>query len=210
MAAFLTSSVSCGIGVGAGVAGFALEVDGHPVAEAVLHVPVQGVVGGVDLTADEPLRERRVGPVKGLVEVLAPGEQLPGLPGPESGTVGVGLRIIGCGDNGVGGELGRWGKSAVLVQQVFEGVALLVALHGAPGAVAVEPGVSWDMVNLIIHRSFLRGMPVTAALPVRCARRGAGPITDVPQRAVPEYKPNAWPCHRMCHLSHRSPRTAFI
>ena len=44
-----------GVGVGAGVAGFALEVDGDPVPEPVFDVPVQGVVGGVDLPADEPL-----------------------------------------------------------------------------------------------------------------------------------------------------------
>jgi len=51
--------------------------------------------------------------------------------------------------------------------------------------VAVEPGVSWDMVNLIIHRSLLRGMHV--AVPCSAALRGSGqrPITDIPQRAVP-------------------------
>ena len=67
-----------GVRVGAGVAGFALEVDGHPVPEPVLHVAVQGVVGGVDLAADEPLGERRVGPVQGLGEVLAPGRAVHG------------------------------------------------------------------------------------------------------------------------------------
>ena len=72
-----------GVGVGAGVAGFALEIDGHPVPEPVLDVAVQGVVRGVDLAADEPLRERRVGPVQRLGEVLGPGEQFTGLPGPE-------------------------------------------------------------------------------------------------------------------------------
>ncbi len=154
------------VGVGAGVAGFALEVDGHPVAEPVLHVPVQRVVRGVDLAADEPLRERRVGPVQGLREVLVPGQQLAGLLRPESGAVGVGLGVIVRADHGVRGEVLRGGKLAVLMQQVFKSVALLA---WRLAAVAVEPGVSWDMVNLIIHRSLLRGRPVTWPSPARAA-----------------------------------------
>src|SRR5919205_1835436 len=58
-------------------------------------------------------------------------------------------------------------------------------------AVAVEPGVSWDMVNLIIHRSLLRGAPVPAfARPhgvghtVWPRRGGQRPVADAPQRAV--------------------------
>ena len=78
------------IRVGAGVAGLALEVDGHPVAVAGLDVAVQRVVGGVDFAVLEPGGERRVGPVKGLRERLAPGQQLAGLLGPEGGAVGVG------------------------------------------------------------------------------------------------------------------------
>ncbi|GAB12123.1 hypothetical protein ARGLB_008_01460 [Arthrobacter globiformis NBRC 12137] len=38
---------------------------------------------------------------------------------------------------------------------------------------AVEPGVSWDMVNLIIHRSLLRGAPVPAV--ARRTASGNGP-----------------------------------
>ena len=113
-----------GVRVGAAVAGFALEVDGHPVPEPVLHVPVQGVVGGVDLAADEPLGEGRVGPVQGLGEVLAPGEHFTGLPGPESGPVGVGLRIIRRGDHRVRGEVFRGSELPVLVGEVLEGVAV--------------------------------------------------------------------------------------
>ena len=113
-----------GVGVGAGVARLALEVDRHPVPVAGLDVPVQGVVRGVDLAADEPLRERRVGPVQGLGEVLGPAQQLAGLLRPERGTVRVGLGVIGGGDHRVRGELGRGRETAVLLRQVFEGIAL--------------------------------------------------------------------------------------
>ena len=112
------------VGVGAGVAGLALEVDGHPVPVAGLDVPVQGVVGGIDLAADEPLGERRVGPVQRLGEVLGPAQQLAGLLRPEGGTVGVGLGVLGGRDHGVRGELGRGRETAVLLGQVFEGIAL--------------------------------------------------------------------------------------
>ena len=114
-----------GVGVGAGVAGLALEVDGHAVAEPVLHVPVQGVVRGVDLAADEPLRERRVGPVQGLGEVLVPGQQLAGLLRPEGRAVGLGLGVGFRANHGVGGEVFGRGELAVLMQQVFKSIALL-------------------------------------------------------------------------------------
>ena len=48
-----------GVRVGAGIARFALEVDGDAVPVAGLDVAVQRVVGGVDLAPDEPLGERR-------------------------------------------------------------------------------------------------------------------------------------------------------
>ena len=54
-----------GVGDRAGVAGLALEVDRDPVAQAVLDVPVDAVVGDVELAAHEPPRERRLGPVEG-------------------------------------------------------------------------------------------------------------------------------------------------
>ncbi len=66
------AAVQVGVGDGAGVARLALPVDGHLVAPAGLHVPVQAVVGDVELAADEPLRERRVRPVEHLVPLLAP------------------------------------------------------------------------------------------------------------------------------------------
>ena len=65
-------ALEVGVGDGAGVAGLALEVDGDPVAVAGLDVAVDAVVGDVELAADEPLRERRVVPVEGALEVLRP------------------------------------------------------------------------------------------------------------------------------------------
>ena len=67
-------ALQLGVGDGAGVAGLALEVDGHPVAVAGLDVPVDAVVRRVELAADEPLGERRVVPVEGAGEVGGPGE----------------------------------------------------------------------------------------------------------------------------------------
>jgi hypothetical protein len=63
-----------------------------------------------DFATVEPFGERRVGPVQGVVEVFAPGEQLAGLIGPESRAAGVGLCVVGSGDNGVGSEFGLGAK----------------------------------------------------------------------------------------------------
>jgi hypothetical protein len=41
-------------------------------------------------------------------------------------------------------------------------------------AAAVELGVSWDMVNLIIHRSLLRGPAVARPQPSAYAASGSG------------------------------------
>ena len=61
-----------GIADVAAVAGLALPVDGDAVAVAGEHVPVEAVVGDVQLAVLEPGRERRVGPVEGLRERLVP------------------------------------------------------------------------------------------------------------------------------------------
>jgi len=63
-----------GVGDVAGVTGLAHEVDGYLVAATGLDVAVDAVVRGVQLSADEPLGKRRIAPVEGLVEVLAPGQ----------------------------------------------------------------------------------------------------------------------------------------
>ena len=155
------------VGVGAGVAGLALEVDGHPVPVAGLDVPVQGVVGRVDLAADEPLRERRVGPVQRLGEVLGPAQQLAGLLRPERGTVGVGLGVLGGGDHRVRGELGRRRETAVLLRQVFEGIAL-GRLRGRGAGCLLGHGEP--------HHSSIRAARPFASPPRRaaCATSGGG------------------------------------
>ena len=50
----------------------AAPVEGDAVAVAGLDVAVDAVVGDVELAADEPLGERRVGPVEHLVPLLGP------------------------------------------------------------------------------------------------------------------------------------------
>ncbi len=107
----------------------ALEVDGDPLAVAGLDVPVDAVVGDVELAVGEPRRERRVAPVQDLGEVLAPGDVLPRLVGPEALEVGVGLveqlglpdRLLG--ERGVRRELLRGVVRAV--RQVRHGRLLL-------------------------------------------------------------------------------------
>ena len=90
-----------GVGDRAGVVlGLALPVVGHLVAVTVLDVPVDAVVGDVELAADEPLRERLVRPVEDLGPLLRPGQPL-GLLGPEGQPVGIGLVV------GLGRDVGR-------------------------------------------------------------------------------------------------------
>ncbi|MNI64954.1 hypothetical protein D3C73_1204300 [compost metagenome] len=83
-------------------------------------MPVQRVVRSVDLAAHEPLGERRVGPVKGLGEVLIPRQQLTGLLGPERGTVRLRLCIGVSTRHRIGGKLRRRCEFAVLVEEVFK------------------------------------------------------------------------------------------
>ncbi len=109
-----------GVGDGAGVAGLALEVDGDPVAVAGLDVAVDAVVGGVELPADVPPREGRVGPVEGLGEVLLPVQALAGLPRPEAEPVGGGLLVQPGPGDGVAGELLGRGEPAALDGQVLQ------------------------------------------------------------------------------------------
>ncbi len=103
-----------GVGDRAGVAGFALPVVGDLVAPARGHVAVETVLRHVELAPAEPLGERQV-PVEHGVEVLRPGEQLPGLAGPERLVVRLGLLVQGA---VVGerrrGEVGRRREGASL------------------------------------------------------------------------------------------------
>ena len=115
-------AVQVGVGDGPGVARLALEVDGDAVAVAGLDVAVHAVVGGVELAAHVPLRERRAAPVKGGLEVLAPGHVLPGLFGPEALVVGLGGGIhLGRAVRGRR-ELVGGGEGVVLLQHVRQGL----------------------------------------------------------------------------------------
>ena len=116
-----------GVGDGTGVTdGLADEVDGDLVAAAGLDVAVHAVVGRVQRAADVPLRERRVGPVEDLGERLGPGQALR-LLGPEA------LAVLRGGVVGVGGEVGVLREvrgrleAAVLLEQVRQGLVVLLA-----------------------------------------------------------------------------------
>jgi len=69
-------------------------VHSDAISEARLHVPVEAVVGGVQLAAHEPLVERRVGVVEHASPALEPGE-LGRLARPPRLKVAVGLLIDG-------------------------------------------------------------------------------------------------------------------
>ena len=116
-----------GVGDVAGVVlGLTHPVEGDLVAGAVLDVPVDAVPGGVDLAADEPLRERGVVPVEDLVPLGLPVETL-GLLLPEAEAVGLGVVVRLRGEVGVLGELVRRLEPALLGGQVGQGLARLVA-----------------------------------------------------------------------------------
>ena len=97
----------------------AAPVERDAVAVAGLDVPVDAVLGHVELAADEPLGERRVAPVEHLVPLAGPLQGL-GLLGPEP--LGIALRPLvhrGVGDDRVLGEAGGR-REGLLVQQPLE------------------------------------------------------------------------------------------
>jgi hypothetical protein len=107
----------------------AAPVEGDALAQAVLDVAVQAVVGGVELAVLEPLVERRVGVVEDLLEVGEP-VQRPCLLRPPALEVLGRLLVLGeVGDQRRGGEvLGR--VEALLIEEIaqllLEGRALAV------------------------------------------------------------------------------------
>ena len=111
-----------GVGEVAGVVlGLADPVEGHPVAVALLDVPVDAVVRRVELAADVPLRERGVVPVEHPVPLGVPAQPL-GLLGPEGLAILVGPRVRLLLEVGVGREvLGRL-EAPVLLEQVRQGL----------------------------------------------------------------------------------------
>jgi hypothetical protein len=112
-----------GVGDLAGVAGLTFEVVRDLVAEAVLDVPVDAVVGRVQLAVGVPLGERRIAPVQRLGRLDRPGQPL-GLLGPEPLEIGGGP-FVGVGlEVGVRGQVGGWLEPALLVHQVRQGLRL--------------------------------------------------------------------------------------
>ncbi len=161
------------VGEAAGVARLALPVDGDPVPVAGGDVPVEAVLGDVQLAVAEPARKRRVRPVEGLGERGLPMQELPGLLGPEPEPVGRGgLGEVGRGDR-VGGELGARREPAVLVHQAVN------RIHGRryPRSTATVPGGR-------VESSGERDDPIGRRRPGRGAcdvlfRAGTAPRSDI-------------------------------
>ena len=80
------------IGDGPGVAGLALPVEGHPVAQAGVNVAVNTVDRHVEPAPHEPLGKGRIAPVQNVRPVSVPREVL-GLGGPEGMGICLGLVI---------------------------------------------------------------------------------------------------------------------
>ncbi len=93
-----------GEGQRARVARLTDPVVGHLVAEPALHVPIDAVVGDVELPTREPLRERQV-PLEGRLERLRPVDPLACELRPEALEVAFGLVVEPGRCVGLGGEL---------------------------------------------------------------------------------------------------------
>src|SRR5699024_7425624 len=100
-----------------GVTRFAFEVVRDTVAITRLDVPVDTVVRGVELAADVPLRERRVGPVEYVGERLRPGDPI-GLLCPEAEPVRIGGLVRRSRDIRITRERLRRIEAAILLEQV--------------------------------------------------------------------------------------------
>ena len=105
-----------GVRDGAGVSGFAFEVVGHAIAEAVLDMAIDAVVCGIEPSAHEPLRKGPVRPVEDRVEGSLPADALC-LFLPIADAVGGRLLVFDSLGIGCGGEV-RWGwERPVLVAE---------------------------------------------------------------------------------------------
>jgi hypothetical protein len=114
-------------------------VVGDLAAAAGGHVPVDGVVAGVQAAAHEPLGEREL-PLEDGLPGLEPVEEVAGLAGPEALVVGVGLVVERpVAHQGLGDEVGRRREGAVLDQVVLDGGALRLVGH-VPSSVRGSPG----------------------------------------------------------------------
>ena len=115
----LDLALEVGVGDRPGVAGLADPVVGDLVAEPALDVPVDAVVGDVELAADEPLGERQV-PLERRLERLDPVEPLAGEIRPEGLGIGLGAGVQVGRRVGLGGEGRVRRKGPVLGQEILD------------------------------------------------------------------------------------------
>ena len=109
-----------GVREAARVAGLALPVDRDAVAVAREHVPVEAVVGHVELAIAEPAGDGGFRPVEGLREGAVPVHEVARLLGPEGeAVIGRALVEFGTGDR-VRSEVGVGGEAALLVQKAVD------------------------------------------------------------------------------------------
>ena len=211
-----------GVGERAGVAGLALPVVGDLVAVAGLDVPVQAVVGDVELAADEPLGEGRVGPVEDLVPLLLPGEPRgpasPRTPSRSRAASLVGVRpTLACAASSSGGgndRPSRWVDSLMLGYLPFgapptgsprRGVGSR-AHRRTPGACRVSP-----VRRRRLARLCRRGLAGAAARQAAVAARVPGrPRSGCSPRRRPAAVPAALladPAWTAARLAERAVRT---
>ena len=113
------------VGVHLPVARLALPDDGGLVAPPVVDVPVDAVVGHVQLAADEPLGEGRAAPVQHCIPLPEP-VQLLSQPGPEPLRVGGGLRVnVRVGHVGRRREIGGRREAPLLLKQCVNTAGVL-------------------------------------------------------------------------------------
>ncbi len=123
-----------GVGDGAGVAGLTLPVEGDLVAVAGFHMAVEAVLGHVERSPDEPPGVRQV-PLQDGVPLLAPGQQVGRLSGPEPLVVLGSLVVqLGVADQGVDLERLAGRERPVLQAVDLDGrVVALLRRHGDRG-----------------------------------------------------------------------------
>ena len=137
-----------GVGDAAAVAGLALPEERDAVAVASLDVPVEAVVGHVELAVVEPLGEGRVAPVEDLGEGLVPVHELARLIGPEALAIRGGALVELFRGDGLGGELLRRREAPGLVEKVIDLTAHRQALLCGVRVVQAWPQGECDQVRV--------------------------------------------------------------
>ena len=115
-------------------------------AEAALDVPVDAVVGHVQLAADEPLGERQL-PFEGRLERLGPADPLAGQARPEALEVLLGLVVDRrVGQVGLCCELLRRRERLLVAEQYLEILAFLGRV-GRRSAIRASISGRWSTLN---------------------------------------------------------------